>query len=49
MHAGDEAKAMVRTFLATPYSGEARHQRRIDMLTAYEQSGALPPLPGSVD
>jgi ribose 5-phosphate isomerase B len=49
MQSGDEAKAMVRTFLATPYSGEARHQRRIDMLTAYEQSGALPPLPGSVD
>jgi ribose 5-phosphate isomerase B len=49
MQSGDEAKAMVRTFLATPYSGEARHQRRIDMLTAYEQSGVLPPLPGSVD
>ena len=49
MHSDGEAKAMVRTFLATPYSGDARHQRRIDMLTAYEQSGTLPPLPGSVD
>ncbi|MDF2092886.1 ribose-5-phosphate isomerase [Knoellia sp. 3-2P3] len=49
MNSSDEAKAMVRTFLGTEYSGDARHQRRIDMLTAYEQSGALPPLPGSVD
>jgi ribose 5-phosphate isomerase B len=49
MNSSDEAKAMVRTFLGTEYSGETRHQRRIDMLTAYEQSGALPPLPGSVD
>jgi ribose 5-phosphate isomerase B len=49
MNSSDEAKAMVRAFLGTEYSGETRHQRRIDMLTAYEQSGALPPLPGSVD
>jgi ribose 5-phosphate isomerase B len=49
MNSTDEAKAMVRTFLGTAYSGESRHQRRIDMLTAYEQSGTLPPLPGSVD
>jgi len=49
MNSSDEAKAMVRTFLGTEYSGETRHQRRIDMLTAYERSGALPPLPGSVD
>ena len=49
MNSTDEAKAMVRTFLATEYSGETRHQRRIDMLTAYEQSGTLPPLPGSVN
>ena len=43
------AKAMVRTFLETAYSQDPRHQRRIDMLTAYERSGTLPPLPGSVD
>jgi ribose 5-phosphate isomerase B len=49
MNSSDEARAMVRTFLGTGYSGETRHQRRIDMLTAYEQSGTLPPLPGSVD
>ena len=49
MNTVEEAKAMVRTFLATPFSGDARHQRRIDMLDAYERTHALPPLPGSVD
>ena len=49
MNSADEARAMVRVFLGTEYSGETRHQRRIDMLSAYEASGALPPLPGSVD
>jgi ribose 5-phosphate isomerase B len=49
MNSADEAKAMVRTFLATEYSADPRHQRRIDMLSAYERTGALPALPGSVD
>jgi ribose 5-phosphate isomerase B len=49
MNTVEEAKAMVRTFLATPFSGDARHQRRIDMLSAYEKTHTLPPLPGSVD
>lgn len=45
MCSADEARAMVRTFLATPFSGDARHQRRIDMVTAYEESKRLPDLP----
>jgi ribose 5-phosphate isomerase B len=49
MTSTEDAKAMVRTFLETPFSGDPRHQRRIDMLSAYETSGTLPPLPGSVD
>lgn len=41
----DEAKAIVRTFLTAPFTGEERHQRRIDMVSAYEKDGTLPPLP----
>ena len=43
MNTVDEAKAMVAAFLATPFSGAPRHQRRIDMVGAYEQDGTLPP------
>jgi ribose 5-phosphate isomerase B len=45
MSAVDETKAMVAAFLATPFSGAPRHQRRIDMVGAYEQDGTLPPAP----
>jgi ribose 5-phosphate isomerase B len=41
----EEARSMVRVFLTTAFSGEARHQRRIDMVSRYEQSGVLPDLP----
>ena len=42
----EEARAIVTAFLTTPFSGAERHQRRIDLVTAYEQTGELPPLPG---
>lgn len=45
MHTEAEATRFVELFLATPYSHEERHQRRIDMLTAYEATGDLPPVP----
>ena len=45
MHTQDEAMKFVELFLATPYSHEERHQRRIDMLSGYEATGELPPLP----
>ncbi|WP_225844593.1 ribose-5-phosphate isomerase [Streptomyces sp. HPF1205] len=45
MHTREEATKFAEIFLATPYSQEERHQRRIDMLTGYETSGVLPPLP----
>jgi ribose 5-phosphate isomerase B len=45
----DEATAvhLVELFLATPFSHDPRHERRIAMLTSYEQTGTLPPLPGN--
>ncbi|NLF04245.1 MAG: ribose-5-phosphate isomerase, partial [Actinomycetales bacterium] len=37
-HSEAEALALVDAFLAEPFSGEARHQRRIDLLAQYEAS-----------
>jgi ribose 5-phosphate isomerase B len=45
MHSVDEALGFVDAFLATAFTGEERHARRIAMLSAYEHSGELPPLP----
>jgi len=44
MHTEEEATGFVETFLATDYSGEERHTRRINMLSAYESTGELPPV-----
>ncbi|WP_332663128.1 ribose-5-phosphate isomerase [Aeromicrobium sp.] len=41
MHTADEAIAIVEAFLTTPWSHAERHQRRIDMLLAYEETGEL--------
>jgi ribose 5-phosphate isomerase B len=45
MHSTVEATGFVATFLATPFSGDPRHARRIGLLRSYEDSGELPPLP----
>lgn len=45
MHDEPTALGLVETFLGTAYSGEERHRRRIEMLSAYERDGTLPPLP----
>jgi ribose 5-phosphate isomerase B len=42
MHTETEAAAIVDAFLGTPFSHDPRHHRRIDMVTAYEQTGSLP-------
>lgn len=36
-HSVDDAVALVEAFLVEPFSGAERHQRRIDLLTAYER------------
>ncbi len=40
-----EALAFVEAFVATLFSGDERHARRIRMLQEYERGGELPPLP----
>ena len=45
MHTLDEAAEIAATFVVTPFSGEARHQRRIDILTEYQRTGVPPELP----
>ena len=45
MHPLDDAIGFVETFLATRFSDDPRHVRRLEMLTAYETKGVLPPLP----
>jgi ribose 5-phosphate isomerase B len=46
-HSTEEATTFVDAFLATPFSGNPRHQRRIDQLAEYERTRELPPLPAS--
>ncbi|MBD0322121.1 MAG: ribose-5-phosphate isomerase [Aldersonia sp.] len=45
MHSIEEALAIVDAFIETPWSGEERHQRRIDILAEYERTGTPPALP----
>ncbi len=44
MQTRDESRAMVEAFLGTEFSGEQRHQRRIDMMSEYESDRILPDL-----
>jgi ribose 5-phosphate isomerase B len=46
MHPVADAIAFTQVFLATEFSGEARHVRRLAMIGSYEVSGDLPPRPG---
>jgi ribose 5-phosphate isomerase B len=45
MHDEATALRLVEVFLATAFSAEERHERRIAMLTEYERTGVLPSLP----
>jgi ribose 5-phosphate isomerase B len=46
MYSEDDAVSFVKAFLEAPFSGEARHVRRLAMIAAFEKAGDLPPLPG---
>jgi ribose 5-phosphate isomerase B len=40
-HSVDEAKLFIDTFIATPFTREDRHARRIAQLAEYESTGAI--------
>jgi ribose 5-phosphate isomerase B len=44
-HTLDEATSFADAFLTTPFSGNERHARRIAILTEFERTRQLPPLP----
>ena len=47
MHSTAEALSIVDAFLNTPWSQAERHQRRIDILAAYEVDHVAPAVPGA--
>jgi ribose 5-phosphate isomerase B len=42
MHSEADAVEIVTTFVATPFSHDPRHVRRIELLDTFERTGALP-------
>jgi ribose 5-phosphate isomerase B len=44
-HTLDEATSFAEAFLTTSFSGNERHARRIAILSEFERTGELPPLP----
>ena len=48
-HTVEEAISFIDRFIATPFSGEERHARRIAQLAAFERDGSLLPDPRSAE
>ncbi|GAA4664325.1 ribose-5-phosphate isomerase [Kineococcus glutinatus] len=46
MHDLETAAQIADAFVTTEFSNDPRHVRRIEMLTRFEETGELPPLPG---
>jgi ribose 5-phosphate isomerase B len=44
-YSAEDALGFVATFLATPFSGDERHARRLGQVADYERSGEPPSLP----
>ena len=47
MHTVADALTFVDAFLTTAWSDAPRHQRRIDIMSEYEQTHVAPPVPGA--
>jgi ribose 5-phosphate isomerase B len=45
MHPLEDATRFVELFVATPFSNDPRHMRRIAMITEFEKTGELPAAP----
>ena len=41
MHSIDDCKAIIDAFIATPFSNDERHVRRIGMISKYEKDGSI--------
>jgi ribose 5-phosphate isomerase B len=46
-HTLDEATSFAEAFLSTPFSGNERHARRIALVSEYERTRKLPPIPAT--
>jgi ribose 5-phosphate isomerase B len=46
MYSDEDALEFAKTFVATPFSQDSRHARRLAEIAGFEKSGELPPLPG---